>query len=499
MKGYKPTGIKWKWLFRRNVSLLQCYLWTEAIRGKKLSPQMDFFVPNSFQIFIGEKGNFYFFDEKDMEEKNSLIQKQILSKTSFAKNIRKKCDLLYEEIFDSSIEMNKADLTKMPNMALLQLFRRFRAAFGKAGIITMPGYGADACIDPNFILAKYLEKKLDRKYTELVEEINALAICIKPTSAYLERKEFLEIAVMIKNKSSTRKQIESAIDNHISKYQWMNTEYLSPEWPKEKYWSELIKLQKQHPAKLLEEHIKGYNRQIERKRELIKYLSPPADVMKVIDALGEFMREFDWSKAHYCMAYLNWRKFIKEIAKRRGCSEIEMLFHTPDEIEAFLGSEKRMEMDAIKKRRGGFALLMKNEKIKILTTEENEIRKIAKKEGVFEVVFGIPEILDELKGAVACPGKVRGKAVVVQKVEDLSQLKKGDILITYMTTMEYTRAFHTAGAIVTDEGGMFCHAAIVAREFNVPCIVGTKKATKVFKTGDLVEVDATKGIVRKVK
>jgi len=55
-----------------------------------------------------------------------------------------------------------------------------------------------------------------------------------------------------------------------------------------------------------------------------------------------------------------------------------------------------------------------------------------------------------------------------------------------------------AKAIVTDEGGLSCHAAIVARELGVPCIVGTKIATKVFKDGDLVEVDADKGIVRKI-
>ena len=55
-----------------------------------------------------------------------------------------------------------------------------------------------------------------------------------------------------------------------------------------------------------------------------------------------------------------------------------------------------------------------------------------------------------------------------------------------------------AAAIVTDEGGMLSHAAIISREFGIPCIVGTHYATKVFKDGDLVEVDADKGIVRKI-
>ena len=56
-----------------------------------------------------------------------------------------------------------------------------------------------------------------------------------------------------------------------------------------------------------------------------------------------------------------------------------------------------------------------------------------------------------------------------------------------------------AAAIVTDEGGITSHAAIVSRELGIPCVIGTKFATKVFKDGDLIEVDADKGIVRKIK
>jgi len=65
-----------------------------------------------------------------------------------------------------------------------------------------------------------------------------------------------------------------------------------------------------------------------------------------------------------------------------------------------------------------------------------------------------------------------------------------------MTDPRYVFAMKKAGAIVTDEGGITCHAAIVARELKKPCIIGTKIATKVLKGGDLVEVDAERGIVR---
>ena len=65
-----------------------------------------------------------------------------------------------------------------------------------------------------------------------------------------------------------------------------------------------------------------------------------------------------------------------------------------------------------------------------------------------------------------------------------------------MTTIEFTPLFRKAIAVITDEGGMSCHAAIVSREFKLPCIVGTKIGTRALKTGDMVEVDANKGIIK---
>lgn len=72
----------------------------------------------------------------------------------------------------------------------------------------------------------------------------------------------------------------------------------------------------------------------------------------------------------------------------------------------------------------------------------------------------------------------------------------GDVLVTTMTHPEFLLLMKKASAIVTDEGGITCHAAIVARELGKPCIIGTKFATQVLKDGDMVEVDADSGVVR---
>jgi len=103
-----------------------------------------------------------------------------------------------------------------------------------------------------------------------------------------------------------------------------------------------------------------------------------------------------------------------------------------------------------------------------------------------------------IKGTVAFVGKVEGTVKVVKRIEDLKKVNKGDILVAQMTFPSYIVAMNRAAAFVTDEGGITCHAAIIAREIKKPCVIGTKIATKVLKDGDLVEVDAERGVVEKI-
>lgn len=103
-----------------------------------------------------------------------------------------------------------------------------------------------------------------------------------------------------------------------------------------------------------------------------------------------------------------------------------------------------------------------------------------------------------LKGKTAFPGRCRGRVRLIKLIKDIRKMRKGEILITAMTDPRYLLAMKKAAAIVTNEGGITCHAAIVSRELKIPCIVGTKSGTHTFNDGDLVEVDAERGIVRKL-
>jgi len=100
-----------------------------------------------------------------------------------------------------------------------------------------------------------------------------------------------------------------------------------------------------------------------------------------------------------------------------------------------------------------------------------------------------------LKGLGASPGVAGGPVRIVSDEMNLEVVKKGDVLVTAMTSPDMVPAMTRAAAIVTDEGGMTCHAAIVARELGIPCIVGASHATELLKDGEKITVDGSMGVV----
>ncbi|MBK7828656.1 phosphoenolpyruvate synthase [Nannocystis sp.] len=100
-----------------------------------------------------------------------------------------------------------------------------------------------------------------------------------------------------------------------------------------------------------------------------------------------------------------------------------------------------------------------------------------------------------LSGLGAAPGRVAGKVRILKSAEDGGQLLAGEVLVAAMTSPDWVPTLRRAAALVTDGGGMTCHAAIVSRELRIPCIVGTREATRVLRDGELVTVDPAKGQV----
>ncbi len=107
----------------------------------------------------------------------------------------------------------------------------------------------------------------------------------------------------------------------------------------------------------------------------------------------------------------------------------------------------------------------------------------------------VPERKVLVKGLPASPGIASGRARILLDVKDAKDFQKGDILVTKMTDPDWVPIMKIASAIVTDEGGITSHAAIVSRELGIPAVVGTKEGTKVIKDGQDITVDATRGVV----
>ncbi len=100
-----------------------------------------------------------------------------------------------------------------------------------------------------------------------------------------------------------------------------------------------------------------------------------------------------------------------------------------------------------------------------------------------------------LKGLGAAPGIATGSVKILKSSKEIDKIQKGDVLVAKMTSPDYVPAMKKAVAIITDEGGMTCHAAIVSRELGIPCMVGTSTATTTLKDGQVVTVDAKRGIL----
>jgi len=172
---------------------------------------------------------------------------------------------------------------------------------------------------------------------------------------------------------------------------------------------------------------------------------------------------------------------LGEKAKERVLSdeEIEKLVDIGEIIEEHYGKPQDVE----------WAI----EKGKIYIVQSRPVTTIGEKEG--EKIEGEEEGEILVKGLGASPGIGIGKVKVILGEGEISKVEEGDILVTTMTTPDMVPAMKRAAAIVTDEGGMTCHAAIVSRELGVPAVVGTRDATKILKDGMVVTVDGDKGVV----
>jgi phosphohistidine swiveling domain-containing protein len=168
------------------------------------------------------------------------------------------------------------------------------------------------------------------------------------------------------------------------------------------------------------------------------------------------------------------------------------IFLSFDETYDLVMNDKKPNLETLQQRSGGYVLI--GDELII-----DDFKKVLL-ERDFSFVFPETEGVASFKGNIACQGKpVTGRVRLVFTQDDVRNFTDGEILVTSMTAPHHLPAIKKSTAVVTDEGGITCHAAITARELQRPCIIGTKIATKVLKDGDLIELDAEKGVINILK
>lgn len=227
---------------------------------------------------------------------------------------------------------------------------------------------------------------------------------------------------------------------------------------------------------------------------LIKEIKPSKKERRILDIAKRLSYLKDLKDDFRRQGVMYGQKLFEEIANRMRVELEDISYMTVSEIIDFLVNENIVPKHVIENRKKGFVIYFTPDK-KIACKTGDEIDSALNELGLIVE----EEFSEEIKGIPASPGKAKGIVTIVKGVADLSKVKKGDVLVALTTHPDYVPAMQRAVAIVTDEGGITSHAAIVSRELGLPCIVGTRYATKSLKDGDEIEVDAYIGVVGKIK
>lgn len=215
----------------------------------------------------------------------------------------------------------------------------------------------------------------------------------------------------------------------------------------------------------------------------------PASVMPFVHLYQDMLYLKDKRDEYRRQAFYYISPLVDEICKRFTITRDHLWYVAPAELVR-LESDKSSFLQEIKERKKAY-LLHVDAGNEAITFGDEAKRQFVKKEDVSQ--------LKTFLGKSGSTGTVRGKVQVIRSVSDIKNFEPGRVLVATTTNPDYVPAMQKAIAFVTNEGGITCHAAIVARELKKPCVVGTKIATQVLNDGDLVEVDAIRGVVRVIR
>jgi phosphohistidine swiveling domain-containing protein len=484
----KDMNKNYRLIFGQKLSLIS----SEAHMRQYLDHRDIFGSTHNYAFHFSQKGVAEEF-HRDIDNQRWIQEgKRLLNKDFFMQLLEQAEKLrLEQKVFIERLEsLNLRNLSDAELKTIFfkayQLFSRLRGYFKTSR--------HEFQLEAEFRLKALLFKKTEDKQAAQ----NLFEILVTPHEFDEINQEFLDwVGIVSKNKN-----IEKLVTRHIYKYPWLvGQSYNKPEIIKT--FKEKYKKDHRNLSGLLQraKKLRKNKRMLKIKQSTIlkKFQHKEINYLSWLfqQAAVERMRlKGGWWGADFL--YL---KLYKEISRRTAVplKDLYSGYRIDEVIKAVSKRKPIVDRKELQRRRLAYVIFLKNRHLlfysgaKAQRIINTELKAVLKK-----------EYFKELRGTVASVGRAQGRVRIVV-AGDLSMLqeaeknlRKGDIMITTMTQPSMTALMKKAGAIVTDEGGMISHAAIMAREFGIPCIVGTELATKVFKDGDLVEVDANMGVVKKL-
>ncbi len=343
-------------------------------------------------------------------------------------------------------------------------------------------------------LGRHLGHTLDEK------QLMTLALPLHATLPLEEEKDFWKLIDILQEGRDAR--VESpekmnpthaeAIRRHFDSYCWIEAYENDPVWKMEDFNTRINAALVEPATEKIRQIQKRHHDQEEAARRLVEKTG----------ISQELVRQFRLSMYHrilgeslFGLANHATQGLFSSIAKKLLLPRNQIKWFSHDELlDALAGNVTPEElMDRLPQRQKHYLIALGEKQV--YAFQGNQVDAV-----LSQLDIEKPAVADvkEVKGVSAYPGKVQGIARVVQHVGQLDKVQHGDILVTLNTTPSFIMAMKRSAAIVTDEGGITCHAAIVSRELGIPCIIGTKAGTRLIPDGSMIEVDAVAGTVRKL-
>lgn len=430
--------------------------------------------------------------------------------------LHKKAIALNKEYFAYAKKVKSFDLRKFSACQLVATYEKLLEWQGVSHSHALTTTWFLDCDDQDF--SKFLLKWVEKRAKELGVKIEPAAAFVllttplKDSFGRLEEKELLGIVKKIradkmarqiftqgtetakKEFDNLRENLQAQIFSHYQKWRWTPYNYVGPAYELEYYLEVISGLirQKINPEKLLREYAQTHTKTKQAQNKVFKKLKIDKKHQHYFKISQDivFIKGFRKDCMYHGMYVLD--MILKEVGRRLGLSLIQAKYFAAKELQPAL-LEKKYNADELNERIKFSVIYMKNAKYQILTGER--AKKFLKKQKFEKVKISN---IKELRGMVAFPGKVCGVARIVNLAEEIGKIETGEIMLAHTTFPALVPAMKKASAIVTEDGGITCHAAIVARELKKPCVVGVKNLLHFIKDGDKISIDAEKGIVVQV-